>query len=146
MEGGVGGAAGLEVLDEGLDLLPVGVGLASEEEAAEPAFLAAERDADDAAEDVLPLIGVADPGLDAGIVVDIFETGREIGVLDEELASLAELDTGTEDLPAGVVNGHHLVAGVDVEVADVDAVGRLLAEGLKNGFAEGTKDFSACAA
>ena len=104
--------------------------------------MAAQCDADDAAEHVLPLFGIADPGFDAGVVVDVIEARGEVGFLNEQLAALVELHAGAEDFPTRIVDGHHLGAGIYVEIAEVDAVCVFFAECLEYRLAERTDDFS----
>jgi hypothetical protein len=91
------------------------------------------------------LFFAAQPGADTGKVSDVVEHLGEIQPGDQKLAGLLELDALAQDLPGGIIVAHHLVAGIDVKVADVDTLRIFAAKVLKDGFAEGAQDFASCA-
>ena len=98
------------------------------------------------AEDCPPRGAVANPVSNAGIVVNIVKLRAEVRLADEALAVHVQLHAGPERLPTWVINSHHLIARVDVQIADIHSVGLKAAKFLEKRLSESTDDFSARAA
>jgi hypothetical protein len=120
---------------------------ACEQKPPEPALLPARGFAHiQPAQDGAPHCAVTDPVFDSWKAVDVFQLGDEVRLTYENLLALIKLDTGAENFPRGIVDPHHLLAGIHVEVPEINLFQAPTAKLLEQCFPEGANDFSARAA
>ena len=148
VEGHIGRAAPplLHVLHDLGDALAEPPRAHGEQEAAEPSLLPACRVDVQAGQDLAPCLTVADPGLQVRVGVQVVDDGEQIGLGDQHLAALRELDRATENGPRRVAVHEGFGVGVHEQMVDDDPVRFPIPERAEHGFPEGAQHLTASAA
>ena len=126
-----------------LDLIFEGARFGGEQKPAQPAFLPTQRFAHNAVQNIFPLVMFADSGLDVEVARKVVENLIQIPAGNHQLTAWRQLHTLPEDAPAGIVDGHHFLAGINAQITKFGEISLRTPKLLKDIFTLCAENFPA---